>query len=232
MTYSDVTLIVPTLNEEKNIVELMSIVRKLYKDLNILVADDGSKDKTQQLVLAAGKKDKRIKLLDRGKEKYKGITASVIDAVLHCTTKYFVIIDGDLQHPPEVVKDMVASLKSGNVLVVGTRKEVASDWPWYRKLMSKTAIWMGYVRLFFTGARATDIMSGLFGGEVDFFSFHYKRKQKAFVLNGYKVLFDLLKIIPRKTPVGEVLYVFGARQRGESKIGSRHIVAYLKSLFT
>jgi len=232
MVYSDVTLIVPTLNEEKNIPELISIVRNLYSDLTIIVADDGSTDKTQAIVRKLHKKDKRVHLLDRGKEEHKGITASVVDAVGKCKTKFFVVIDGDLQHPPEKVKEIIASLKKGNKVVIGTRKEVASDWPWHRKLMSKTAIWMGYVRLFLTGARATDIMSGFFGGDATFFLFHYHRKSKSFVLAGYKVLFDLLKIIPKDTPIGEVLYIFGARQRGTSKIGSRHIIAYLKSLFT
>lgn len=232
MVFHDTTLIVPTLNEEKNIPELLKIVRKHYKDITIIVADDGSTDKTQRLVRAAEKKDKRIKLLDRSRKEYKGITASVIDAVLMAKTKYFVVIDGDLQHPPEKIGDLIKSLRKGNRVVIGTRVEVASDWPWHRKLMSKTAIWMGYFRLALTGRRAKDIMSGFFGGEVTFFAFHYRRKPQAFVLSGYKVLFDLLKIIPSKTKLGEVPYVFGARHRGTSKIGSRHIFAYLKSLIT
>jgi len=232
MAFTDTTLIIPTLNEEKNIPELLKIIRKHYKDLNVLVADDGSKDKTPALVRAAHNKDKRIDLLDRANEEHKGITASVVDAVCNCKTKYFVVIDGDLQHPPEKVGEMIASLRKGNKVVIGTRVEVASDWPWHRKLMSKTAIWMGYLRLFFTGRKAKDIMSGFFGAEVTFFKFHYYRKPKSFVLNGYKVLFDLLKIIPRNTSLGEVPYVFGARHGGTSKIGSRHIFAYLKSLFT
>jgi len=230
MSYSDTTLIVPTLNEENNIVELLSLVRKQYKDLNILVADDGSKDETQALVRKAHRKDKRINLLDRTKEQHKGITASVVDAIHMCDTKYFVVIDGDLQHPPEKIGMIVRSLRSGNDIVVGTRKKVASDWPWHRKLMSMGAILMGYIRLCFTGVRTKDIMSGFFGGNVSFFIKHYQQKPKAFVLEGYKVMFDLLKICPRSTKVGKVFYVFGARQRGTSKIGSRHIIAYLKSL--
>ena len=63
MTYSDTSVVVPTLNEEKNITELIGLISK-FGGIRIIVADDGSKVRTQ--AIAKGKKG--VKLIDRSRE--------------------------------------------------------------------------------------------------------------------------------------------------------------------
>ena len=50
MDYSNTTVVIPTLNEEKNIEKELKLIETLYPGIHVIVADDGSKDKTQEIV--------------------------------------------------------------------------------------------------------------------------------------------------------------------------------------
>jgi len=229
MNYNDSTVIIPTLNEEKNIDKLLSLLTKLYPKINIIVTDDGSSDKTQQIVNNWNKKNKSVKLLDRSKKQIRGLSASVLDAIMHTKTTFFVVIDGDLQHPPEKIKEITQKLRNNADVVVGSRKEVANEWSLFRRLMSYTATNMALLRAAMTGTTCNDILSGFFGARTILFQEKYKKRQKSFVEESYKVLFDFLKI-SKNIKVSYVPYIFGIRRGGQSKIGTRHIYYFLKSL--
>lgn len=229
MNYSDSTVIIPTLNEEKNIDKLLRILTKTYPKINIIVADDGSSDKTQQIVNNWNKKNKSVKLLDRSKKPVHGLSASVLDAIMHTKTTFFVVIDGDLQHPPEKIKEITKKLRNNADVVVASRKEVATEWSFFRRLMSFTATHMALLRAAMTGTPCKDIMSGFFGAKKKLFKEKYKQKPKSFVEESYKVLFDFLKI-SKNIKVSYVPYIFGIRRGGQSKIGTHHIYYFLKSL--
>jgi dolichol-phosphate mannosyltransferase len=230
--YADTTVVVPTFNEGKNIGTLMGVLQRRYPGISVIVADDGSRDNTQALVRAAGRRNKRIRLLDRGAKPVHGLTASVMDGGLQARTQYLVVMDGDLQHPPEQVGAIVDALRAGADVAVGTRVKVVSDWPLHRKVMSWSATAMGWARLLAGGAPfAKDVMSGFFGARTRLFQEKVRQRPGKFEPRGYKVLFDFLKLLPRKARVAPVPYVFGLRQGGESKIRMKHIVLYLKSLF-
>ena len=107
--YKDLTVIVPTLNEGKNIGKLIKLVNSKYKGIKIIVSDDGSKDNTKQIC----EKYKNVTFLDRSKNKVKGLTASVVDGINKTKTKYFVCMDGDLQHPPEKLGEFYEKFKLG-----------------------------------------------------------------------------------------------------------------------
>ncbi|MCK5025908.1 MAG: glycosyltransferase, partial [Nanoarchaeota archaeon] len=122
----DITLILPTLNEEQNIKDVLDIVNNLYPGISIIVADDASADKTQDIVMDYRNGD--VTLLDRSSEKEKGLTGSVLDAVRLVTTKYIIIMDADLQHPPEKIKQIAELLKHYD-MVIGVREKVENSWP-------------------------------------------------------------------------------------------------------
>lgn len=229
--FSDLNIITPTLNEEKNIVKLISILTKIFPKCYISVADDGSKDKTQEIVRNFSRKNSHIKLIDRSMQKTKGLTASVVDAVIDSKQDYFVVIDADLQHPPEKILAIYKKLKSGSHLVIGRRKKIKSDWPFHRKLISKTAIWMGNLRLLIVGKNYKDIVSGFFGGRTKLVQKVVTKNVGKFELTGYKVLFDILKYIPSRARVGYVPYVFGVRVEGSSKLSNKQVFSYLRSIF-
>jgi dolichol-phosphate mannosyltransferase len=226
MSYADVTVIIPTLNEGKNIGELVKIISSSYKGIKIIVADDGSRDDTAAIVKKFEKTNKNIKLLDRSAEKIKGLTASVVDAVKITKTQFLVVIDGDLQHPPEKIRAVIDKLRQGNDIVIGTRAKVLGKWPVQRKMMSLIATSIARIRLMST---VQDPMSGFFGVKSELFGKILTVKENKFEKKGYKVLFDLLKSIP-SARTANVYYTFGERKAGESKIRTTHVMHFLRSL--
>ena len=113
-SYNDVTVIIPTLNEGRSIGDLLSSIVALYPEVHCLVADDGSIDRTKEVVLGLHKGNPNVMLLDRSKEPVKGLTASARDGIYCCKTPYFVVMDGDTQHPPEYIRECVANLVMGS----------------------------------------------------------------------------------------------------------------------
>jgi dolichol-phosphate mannosyltransferase len=230
MEYEDTTVIIPTLNEEKNICELMERLCGMYKGINVIVSDDGSKDKTQKIVKLYNKKFKKINLLDRSKEKVHGLTASVLDAVKLVKSEYIVVMDGDMQHPPEKVKEIVKKLRENNDIVIGTRKKVHFR-SYFRLCMSKGAILLGQLRLLWNKIWVHDIVSGFFGVKTQLFQWEIKKHENGFEKEGYKVLFDMLRYVRGKVKIREISYTFGERVDGKSKINTKHIIIYLRSIF-
>jgi len=225
--YSDTTVVIPTLNEESNVSELLNLIEKLYKNISIIISDDGSEDSTQYIVKEYSKKNKKIKLLDRSEMAVHGLTASVVDASKTVKTKYTVVMDGDLQHPPEKIEDIVRELRKGNCLVAGARKKVF-DWSLDRRIISKVAAFLGKIRLLSKGIVCKDILSGFFGIKTKIIK---GIKKENFEITGYKILFDILKNIKRDTKIKNIYYDFGMRKRGHSKIGKTQIISFLRALF-
>jgi len=73
-----------------------------------------------------------------------------------------------------------------------------------------------------------DTMSGFFGGRTRLCQEVIARKGQHFERAGFKVLFDLLKFLPRGTRVDEVEFQFSTRRSGESKLSSRIILSILR----
>ena len=229
--FSDFTIIIPTLNEEKSIGELLKLLEDIAPQVNVIVSDDGSKDRTKEIV-ETHKGSINAHFLDRKNEEIHGLTISVIEAIMHCQTSYFMVMDGDLQHPPEVVPDILNMLNQDFDIVAGNRVEVIGKWGIFRKLMSYTAILLGRLALAIRRRNTVkDIMTGLYGSKSELWKEVISKDKDKFTLEGYKVLFDFLKIYSNKLNIGYVDYVFGTRQTGESKISKKVIWLYFKSLF-
>ena len=124
--------------------------------------------------------------------------------------------------------DAVCELdQEGADIVIGRRIKV-EDWPFTRKLMSFTAQFMAYTSLLIRRRqRPKDIMSGFFGGKVNIVKPLLASDKLA--LKGYKLLFDILKILPRDAKIEQFGYVFKNREFGDSKIGKTQIWEFFKS---
>lgn len=106
------------------------------------------------------------------------------------------------------------------------------NWTMHRRIISYLATKLGETLLFIRGSpRCSDVLSGFFGGDTVFVQELINRKNGSFALEGYKVLFDILKISPGDIKISEVDYVFQTRAGGESKMNSRIIWKYFKSVF-
>lgn len=232
--YSQFTIVIPTLNEKRTIGELVRYILRNYYACSVLVMDDGSTDGTKMIVREFAKRDKRVRLLDRSSLGLaRGLTASVVDGVLKSSTKYAIVIDADMQHPPGKIKDIAEGLVAGSELVVANRARV-TNWAPYRRIISRAFMYFGKLVLFVTAKETcVDIFSGFFGVKRGIFVGVYEKNKDRFVGEGYKVLFDFLKCVDRGAlRISNVPFVFNIREFGASKAGWGQGIALLRSFFT
>jgi dolichol-phosphate mannosyltransferase len=232
--YSDITVILPTLNEERNILNVLRNIISYYKNCNIIVTDDGSTDATKKMALSAGYEN--LVFLDRSKEPVHGLTASVLDAANLVKTEYFVVMDADGQHPYETIEDIVNILRFKKGMVIASRAEVEDEWPLLRKTLSYAGTLLAKISLLVRGKNylTCDILSGFFGCDLKSWKEITAKgiTNKDFRLKGYKVLFDFLKMAPKNLTIEEVYYKFATRQAEMSKINLKVYMEFLKSCFS
>jgi glycosyltransferase involved in cell wall biosynthesis len=133
--FKTITILIPAYNEEEVIYQLYSRLTRVIESITgynfeILFVNDGSKDNTVEILKNLGKKDRRISLVDLsrnfGKEvaMIAGLDFSVGDAV--------VIIDADLQDPPELIIEMIKYWEQGYDDVYAKRATRAGE-TWFKK---------------------------------------------------------------------------------------------------
>lgn len=137
------SIVVPCFNEEEVIVEtyrrLTDALRDLDMSIEFLFVDDGSTDRTRNLLLELATGDNRVRpvLLSRNFGHQAAVTAGLDlsrgDAIA--------LIDADLQDPPELIPEMVAHWRSGFEVVYGVRAKRAGESAW------KLATASGFYRL-------------------------------------------------------------------------------------
>jgi ubiquinone/menaquinone biosynthesis C-methylase UbiE len=229
----DLSIILPTLNEGRHLGRMLDYLTAAYPGARILVSDDGSTDATRETVSRfAGH---NVRFLDRSAAPVHGLTASVLEAIRQVETPLFVVLDADGQHPPRKVAEAANLLRLGSDLVVGSRIEVEAEWSWVRRLLSYAGTALGKLSLLVRGKSylSYDILSGFFGVRTEFFHCVAPPETLAtrFRPKGYKVLFDLLKALPRREEIEEVYFRFETRQGGLSKLNARVYREYFKSVF-
>ncbi len=231
--FSDLTVIIPTLNEAENVPKLLSLLIRKYNGIKIIVSDDGSTDGTKEnVVRLARRRPKQVMFLDRRRSRVHGLTASVLEAVLITKTEKIIVMDGDMQHPFEKVGNIARALDA-NDLVIGVRTSV-KYWGIGRRLVSVCMRSFVYVVFKIRGKpTCSDMMSGFFGIRAHIFKSLIRKNRNSFVGNGYKVLLDVLRLINRKASIADVPYsTFHDRKYGKSKttiLGMNQSINTLKS---
>jgi dolichol-phosphate mannosyltransferase len=133
------SIVVPIYHNELNIPYTLPRLRNLETLLlryrfEFVFIDDGSRDRSLQLLLEEQKKDPRIKIIKLSRN-FGSVSA--VQAGLNYTTGDCVgIIGADLQDPPELFVEMVKKWEGGKKVVIATREERAD--PFFQKLFSNT----------------------------------------------------------------------------------------------
>jgi len=173
----------------------------------------------------------QLRLLDRKLAKERGITVSVLDAVRICDTEYCCVIDGDMQHPPQALVLLIEERLKGAELVIGTRAPYQEDRSFHRSAITKIATWTAMAYLYLRGMRINDPMSGFFVVRTELVKGSLAKSYNRFELRGYKILFDLLRILPATTEIKQVYFDFMVRTEGESKLRAAHAFYFARSIF-
>ncbi|ALM75729.1 glycosyltransferase [Thermococcus barophilus] len=220
-----ISIIVPTYNERENLEELVSRISKALEDyeFEIIIVDDDSPDKTWEKAQELSQKYP-VRVIRRVNE--KGLSSAVIRGFKEAKGDVFVVMDADLQHPPEVIPRLVEAIERGADIAIGSRYVKGGkveNWYWWRKLISKGAIMIGRVAL----PKIRNIKDPVSG----FFALRRGIVENV-ELNpvGFKILLEIL-IKGKYGRVVEVPYAFGLRKSGESKLSQRQIFNYLRHLY-
>jgi dolichol-phosphate mannosyltransferase len=117
------SVIIPVYNEANNIKELATRLNQtlagLPEDWEVLFINDGSRDGSWEMLEGLAKTDKRIKLINFSRNfGHQNALAAGID---HCQGKAAIIMDGDLQDPPELIPELFAKWKQGYHVVYAQR---------------------------------------------------------------------------------------------------------------
>ena len=118
------SVIIPIYNEELNIPNLLTrlrpVVEKTGMSYELLFVNDGSKDKSLQLIKALAQADSHVRYIDFSRN--FGHQVAVTAGIDHCKGNIIAIIDADLQDPPELIEEMISLIKQGNEVVYAKRR--------------------------------------------------------------------------------------------------------------
>lgn len=220
------SVVVPTYNERENIELLLARLSASCEPLpvayEIIVVDDDSPDRTWEKAESLST-EYPVQSIRRTTD--PGLSRAVLAGIEQADHDIVVVMDADLQHPPERVPDLVEQLNSGCDLVVASRYASGGsfgDFGLGRRLLSRLGDTLA--RILLREAREVkDVMSGFFvlrkevvdGADLD--------------PAGFKILLEIL-INGDYKEVSEVGYRFGTRGAGESKLGFENSLNYLLHL--
>jgi glycosyltransferase involved in cell wall biosynthesis len=215
------SIIAPTRNEEQNVTTFVRRVSAALVGVPVeLVIVDDSDDQTAAVVTELSDSSTiPVRLVHRrAGERVGGLSGAVVAGLRYAQAPWAVVMDADLQHPPEMLRQVLAATEKGNLDVVvatryvGTKNEDGRDGfaGRRRQLISRmcTALARG---IFPRRLRSTtDPMSGFFAVRLGAIDTALLRPR------GFKVLFELLvRCGPLR--VREVPYRFAGRNAGQSK---------------
>ena len=220
-------VVVPTYNEADNVAAVVAALGRALNgvDYEIIFVDDDSPDGTADIVRAIGRRDRRVRCLQRiGR---RGLSSACIEGILATAAPYAAVIDGDLQHDETILPQMLDRLRAGQCdVAVGSRYlggDHLGDWDKGRVRVSKLATRLAKS---VTGVRISDPMSGFFMVRTELFRAIAPHMSGV----GFKVLLDLLASARPPLQVSEVAYQFRVRSAGESSLDAKVALEYVELL--
>jgi dolichol-phosphate mannosyltransferase len=119
-----ISIVIPIFNEAENVPELLSrlhLTLSSIGDYEILLVDDGSTDHSAPLIAQHCEEDKRIKLISFSRN--FGHQIAISAGMKHATGDALIVMDGDLQDPPEVLPQFIAKWREGYEVVYAVRQK-------------------------------------------------------------------------------------------------------------
>lgn len=215
------SIILPTFNEEGNIGEMLTLIKKNLQKINyeVIVIDDNSSDKTVEIAKSMSKK-LNVRVIVRKKD--YGLSQSVVEGFRKANGDIVCAMDSDLQHPVEILPKMLDNIKNCDI-VIGSRFVAGGEiekWSFHRKIISFFAKMM-----IMPLTKVHDPMTGFFMVRKSVIKFDLLKPR------GYKILLEILVRNNLKNFI-EVPIVFRDRIKGKSKLSMKVNFEYIKQVFS
>jgi len=221
-----ISIIIPTYNEKDSIIPLVRRIDNALSgcEYEIIFVDDDSSDGTAETAKTLSPQFP-VKVIVRKNK--KGLASAVVDGLKQTSGQIVGVMDADLQHPPEVIPDLLREIDSGADMVIASRYTKGGScqgWGATRRIISRGAIFLAHLLLPST-RKINDPVSG-------FFMFDKRAVASADLRpTGYKILLEIL-LSGKFNSVAEVAFTFQTRSGGESKLNARQQIQYLEHLYS
>ena len=231
MRTAEISIILPTYNESKNIRGILDHIQKsipLGLKVETIVVDDNSPDNTAKIAedYFSSIREKTTHTINVIKRKAKdGLSSAILNGIQNASGQTIIVMDSDFSHPPQIIPKLIETLKQTRCDIVVASRYVHGGsihgWPLKRKLMSKIATVIAKTGL---GIETNDPMSGFFAFKKNIID------GLKFDAIGYKMLLEIL-VKTKGVKIQEVPYTFTDRREGSSKLGADTIFDYCKSVW-
>jgi dolichol-phosphate mannosyltransferase len=214
-----VSIVIPTRNESGNVGALLDRVGKAVTSVpfEVVFVDDSTDDTVSKIEAAKTNYPFAIKIIARPAERRNGLGMAVVEGMKIASSEWVVVMDGDLQHPPEVIEQLLSKAKAnGSDLVAASRLSEGGGTEglsWNRKLISKSLAGISHVMFQKNLRTMSDPMTG-------FFIFRRSAVNPDLLQpKGFKILLEILIRCP-KLKTSEIPFKFAQRHAGASKANS------------
>ncbi len=133
------SIVVPVYKEERNIPEYLRRIRPILsgvtEDYEIIFSMDPSPDRTEDVILEARAQDERIKLLKFSRR--FGQPMANLAGMTYASGEAVIVMDVDMQDPPELIGQMVEKWREGYDVVLPQRRQRTGE-PWLKKFVART----------------------------------------------------------------------------------------------
>ena len=139
MYMSKISIIVPCYNEEEVLEifynKISEVAKKIDADFEFIFIDDGSNDKTLEILKEYSRHDERVRFVSFSRN--FGKEAAMYAGLNESTGDYIAILDADLQDPPDLLPEMYETVKSGEYDCVATKRKTRRGEPILRSFFSR-----------------------------------------------------------------------------------------------
>jgi len=205
-----VSIVVPTLNEEENIIPLVSKITAFAVPFQeIVFVDDHSTDNTRAKIRELSQAQP-IRLIEQGGADL-GLAGAIISGARSAKGEILLVMDADLSHPPEQINDLLEPIFADRAdLVVGSRYVKGGStpgWPVWRRVVSRAGAALAYP------------LTGLHDSMCGFFAIRRSRLlELAPQTTGFKIVFEMVVRGGGALRVCEIPIAFRERVHGQSKM--------------
>lgn len=220
--HTSLSIVVPTRNEAANIRPLLNEIERSVNGLpiEVIFVDDSTDDTCQVIQGAMPEFPFDVKMIARPPERRTGLGSAVVEGLQLAENDYVCVMDGDLQHPPELISQLLNQAREGEWdLVLGTRLAEGGNTDGlgrFRTFISYVLALASRTLFHKQLKNVSDPLTGFFVFKRDVV------EPEQLQPDGFKILLEILIRTPNLR-VSEVPFEFGHRHGGESKASRQEL---------